>query len=456
MPGSLLDHSNMKICFSGEIVVDLPHQKLVETYLQDLGVESEVIETSEPLRLTRLRLRNIEAALGQYDSAERYSLLRQVKDAGQGLYDPNRDPTDLDVLLFLLRETIGRRNANWIPAIGSIRQAGLAGSPDRVSGLPYSGGAFLLQGTESGTFQLPDRTNSPKRRTTIALLDTALYVDGADGDARRLVGRFIAEDADAVTGPTGDQPPLATALHSLNLLGVLLTYAPEANVLIRRTLDEQAIGDVWTMAKQISESARAGADVIVIPACAVVEDGRVPLVLRRAIEAVPDNCQVIAAAGNYGNHEPGERDHNGMRVPARNSMVVPAACERVIGVGALDKEGDRARYSQAAEWMTAMAAGDDQISLFPDGPVRPVHRESDGEVVPDAPETFHGQAIMQGTSVASAVFAGVVANLAYKNDITAVDAAHKLLTSQFTAPAHSMIRAFAPARDIPVSSPAQL
>lgn len=410
MPYSSIEHSPMKVRYADEIVVDRAHRYVVERELNHLGVGTREVADSRLLRLTRLKLRDVLRALADQDHA---ALLRRVTAAGAGVYDPGRPPTELDLLLFLLRERFAAANGNWTPIMGTIRFLGLEGTP-------YSGGSEgePLQAVASTSFELPPKKSvSPgRKRIRVHLLDTAMPPDS------RLAGRYTVYDDDAVWQAT-TKPAPATQFHSQYLLSLMIKNAPHADFTLRRSLDEMARGDLWTLAHHIAESREA--DVIVVAAAAAVEDGRIPLLLRRAC-AVAGDAVIVAAAGNHGKRDPAADRQAGKWLSVRNSVMVPAAVEGVYGVGALDGAGNRADYSQDAAWIRAMAPGNDQVGLFPARTVQLVRRDEADDLVPVGTRNFGGQAVLPGTSTAAAMFAAAVAAHAHSAEITAQEAAEEL------------------------------
>ena len=194
--------------------------------------------------------------------------------------------------------------------------------------------------------------------------------------------------------PGAPQSPVAQseiAGHATFVTGLILSQAPGAVVEIYRVLDDEGIADSWSVAQRIARAGQEGLDVLNLSFVCFTDDGQPPLALATAIDRVPANTVVVAAAGNQGS------------APeiARRRPAWPAALDDVVAVGAARvRGGGRAAFSPDQPWVDALACGVDLVSTYLIGSVS----ESPGSAV-----RFEGYAQWSGTSFAAALVSGAIA-----------------------------------------------
>ncbi len=114
--------------------------------------------------------------------------------------------------------------------------------------------------------------------------------------------------------------------------------APKAEILSVRVLNDEGVGDGYTVARGIIESVDRGADIINL---SLGTDGN-SFVLEEAIEyAQKNNVLVVASVGNDG----------------KQGVTYPARYEGVIGVTAIDAKGTQASFSNYGDGVDIGAPG---------------------------------------------------------------------------------------------------
>lgn len=146
--------------------------------------------------------------------------------------------------------------------------------------------------------------------------------------------------------------------------------APGSNILSVRVLDSNGQGNAFTLARGIISAVNNGADVINMSLGGYANS----LVLREAVEfANSKGVVLVAAAGNDG----------------VGRLTYPAAYDSVIGVNAVDANGNRAPFSNFGDGLDLAAPGFQ------------VHTLWDGE----------SYAFFDGTSASAPLVSGMVARL---------------------------------------------
>jgi subtilisin family serine protease len=139
------------------------------------------------------------------------------------------------------------------------------------------------------------------------------------------------------------------------------------------------------------------------------DDDSAPMVLRTAVKMLDPGTVVVAAAGNNGDvgNLPARFVPRGLKP---NSVSYPAALPEVIGVGALDRNGDLAAFTpHPAPWIRLLAPGVGLTGAYVHGTVLIEHKDKDGKVLDAKPVQFPGWATWAGCSFAAAVVSGAIA-----------------------------------------------
>jgi membrane-anchored mycosin MYCP len=318
-----------------QIVVDLDQLEKLEPLLP-LG--SKVIDRNAALRLALIDVGPRPRAETDADAdAQVEELINRLREAYRAEYG--------DELV------IGKNRI-----VGSVAGSPYTGGGSGVAS-PYTGG---IRGKGQGGARLAEGNALPERRDAkrsvrVGILDTRLF------EHSDLAGRYLASFGTLVTD---DQRPTAAyglpedqvhanLAHATFIAGVILQRAPDADLDIRRGLDEDAAASSsWEVAVKMAEFADAGLAVLNISFGAITADDEPPLVLTRAIEALRSKAvTVVAAAGNNG---------------PNSKKMWPAALPQVIAVGA-DREGslEPAAFSPVnTEWVDVMAPGEQVYSTY--------------------------------------------------------------------------------------------
>ncbi|MEV4111333.1 S8/S53 family peptidase [Nonomuraea sp. NPDC049695] len=249
-----------------------------------------------------------------------------------------------------------------------LREQGLRASPNHV----FRGQPLFFGGPASRPFPIPPIHHKPGRShsdVVVGLLDTGVakhpWWAGTDW-----YGQTAPEDADATEG--------SQAGHGTFIAGLLARRAPGAALRVHRVLDGDGVSDEATVARALFRMRERPPHVLNLSFGCHTFDDRPPQLLSDAIAALQDTV-TVACAGNTGSDRP----------------FWPAAMANVVGVAAVDaSEERRAPYSGYGTWVDACARGDWLTSSFLDG----------GD--------FAGYATWSGTSFATALVAGAVADAA--------------------------------------------
>jgi membrane-anchored mycosin MYCP len=133
------------------------------------------------------------------------------------------------------------------------------------------------------------------------------------------------------------------------------------------------------------------------------------MVLRTAVKRFGPETVVVAAAGNNGAVDtlPAELVPPGLRP---NSVSYPAALPDVVGVGALDANGQHAAFTpHPAPWIRLLAPGVGLSGAYVRGTVTIEHRDRNGQVLDSRRVYFPGRAVWEGCSFAAAIVSGAIA-----------------------------------------------
>ena len=415
-----------------QLVVALSDLAVVRGALMQRAIGAAIKERDERLGLALLTLSDVAAGatkLREDDSG----LVGRVTQATRPAPQPQRaGPSDLDLIIFWLREYFQSAYGGWVPTIGKNRVI------EPVRGLPYIGGggegdpyfggvhdprrcSRANGGTSAGSPGpsvapagspgpsvappgWPRRAAGPGQGVRVGVLDTRLYPN------EWLAGGYVAAAHDLLQVPVaGSSPRPASAGHATFIAGLILRSAPGAEVVIRPVLNEQAVGKAWDVARNMAAFVGSGVDILNLSFGCFTDDGEPPLVLARAVSLLSAEILLVAAAGNHGDIDELRAqgtlpDKPWTRGLTSKTPLWPAAFDEVIAVGATDGN-DLAPFSPQTPWVDMTAPGVDVESTYLTGEVK---LTSPPPGRPTA--TFsNGFAYWDGTSFAAAAVSGAVA-----------------------------------------------
>lgn len=227
-------------------------------------------------------------------------------------------------------------------------------------------------GWEITAFNLPSAWQYAQGEgVKIAVIDSGCDLTHTDLENNLLPGRNFVNPK---------EPPEDDNGHGTHVTGIICAedneegivgVAPKCKVIPVKALDKKGRGDLRQVADAIRWSADQGADFITMS----LGSPKPVAIIRTAIQyAAKKKCVVFCAAGNAGR---------------TRQIFYPAAYPETIGVGAIDENFDRAKFS---------CTGDDLDFLAPGV-----------KILSTVPKNWY--AVMSGTSMANPFLVGVCALL---------------------------------------------
>ncbi len=259
---------------------------------------------------------------------------------------------------------------------------------------PYikgAGGAEIPNGTP-----VELKSEVGQGRIRVAIIDTGINMDDTEWPSLWLAGitqdRVNTDPLNAVSNGPLDHG----GGHGTFVAGVVRQVAPNAQIRVYRALDSDGIGSEEAVACAILRAVADGVDVINLSLGTDTYKDRPPVALTAALELVPDEVVVVAAAGNDGSSRPNW----------------PGAVKRVVAVGALDQDMTPAKWSNRGSWVDLSTVGEGIVSTFVSG------YETTAE--DPEPEDWRSDttpwAMWTGTSFAAPQITGLIARDAEASD----------------------------------------
>ena len=128
--------------------------------------------------------------------------------------------------------------------------------------------------------------------------------------------------------------------------------APEAKIYVLKAIDSTGTGKISWIISAIQYAINKKVDIISMSLGTAKNDEKLERIIK---EAIKKNILVVCAAGNEGNNNIEEYQYS-----------YPAAYTDVISVGAVDKKGEPAEFSNSNLVIDVVAPGVDIISTYPD------------------------------------------------------------------------------------------
>jgi Subtilase family len=303
---------------------------------------------------------------------------------------------DIDASDRRLRDLITPNHVGFPAAGGTVYGApwvngGSGGAPQPVPLPPYQ-----------PTIINPAPATSPVK---ILVLDTGLINEDVDAFGVKLpMPGVVRSWLSQVSGSAEPQYKQGGADgldlfddHGKFIAGVLGCTAPNCPVEVVKVYDDDGSVDVTALADQICSALAPpqSARIVVISGGLHTANNTAPADLRDAIAAHP-NVLFVAAAGNHDPATPGTREFYPAALGAQGLA-------NVIGVGALDKNGVIAAFSNVAPSAQVYAHGQEVMNAFKPGTVF-----LPGNITQTIPRNTDGTALWSGTSFAAPVIAGLL------------------------------------------------
>ncbi len=222
--------------------------------------------------------------------------------------------------------------------------------------------------------------------TLVSVVDTG-FIPGLD-DA-------LHSWLDGVTGDEEFVDPANIAPyvgHGSFVAGVLRCMAPGAEVRVEGFLTRGGAVLESEIVRQLDDALDLMPDVISMSAGCTTYNNIVPLAFQTLWENRLRHCKgtvLVAAAGNDDSRR----------------AFWPAACGWTVSVGALDRDGRRAPFSNYGSWVDVYACGVDVINAFPNGTYHYRESPNGGR---DA-QFINEMARWSGTSFSTPLVAGMIA-----------------------------------------------
>ena len=387
-----------------QLVVAGSELGILQRMLRELHVTWVSVDASPALKLARITgLAGVDDAVtALLDDPRIAPDLRRHQDERENAHGEYCTISSLALLIKGIQLRFAERYPGWQIRIGKNYR------PSLVKGYPHvGGGGEGAPSPATGRFteaaHVPHDNPQPGRGVRVGLLDTKLFRH------ETLADHYVGRDDDLLD--RGQDEFTEFEGHCTFVASCILRQAPEAQLYLRHVLERQGDGSAWDAAVGIAEMAQAGLDVVNLSFGEfMTDDDAAPMVLEAAVRRFGPETVVVAAAGNNGDATrllPG-------RVPpgvTAETKSYPAALPNVIGVGAIDEDGDLAPFTpRPAPWISLYTRGTDLNAAY----LRGMVSVATGGMAADGTactrqEKFDGAANWAGCSFAAGIVTGVIA-----------------------------------------------
>lgn len=204
-------------------------------------------------------------------------------------------------------------------------------------------------GWEITSFDLPETWKITQGEgVTVAVLDTGADLDHDDLVCNLLPGKNFVKNGASPKDDQGHGSHVSGIICACNNELGMVGVAPKSKVLPVKVLDKHGSGDIKAVADGVYWSADQGVDFITM---SLGSPNPIKPVHDAIKYAVSKGIVVWCAAGNAG------KTHN---------IFYPAAYQETIGIGAIDKNFDRADFSCTGPDLDFLAPGVGILSTVPD------------------------------------------------------------------------------------------
>jgi len=227
---------------------------------------------------------------------------------------------------------------------------------EKISLLPYFREEVLnmqdvkqKMGWEITSFDLPETWKSTQGEgVKVAVLDTGADLDHEDLVCNLLEGKNFVDRKSSPNDDQGHGSHVTGTICACNNESGVVGVAPKTKVIPVKVLDKHGAGQLQDVADGILWSVDQGVDFITM---SLGSSSPVSLVHESIKYAVSKGVVVWCAAGNAG------KTHN---------IFYPAAYPETIGIGAIDKNFNRANFSCTGPDLDFLAPGVGILSTVPD------------------------------------------------------------------------------------------
>jgi hypothetical protein len=278
--------------------------------------------------------------------------------------------------------------------------------PAAVLPRPTTPPSEALRGISDSRWRLSTSLSGPNRPITIAVLDTG--IDEASLEQNPLLVGSATTDPEETSDFEARPGEIASGSygHGTFIAGLIAQRAPFARINHESVRNVAGLTDAFEIAVDLNDI--MGADIICLSFGIAAKDENDVAVLYEGVKYLASKGKVlIAAAGNSADLV----DKNGGYDP--DLQFYPAAFKEVIGVGAVDANGEPAPFSPERDWIDVWSYGVNVVSSFPVANVR---------WSPTSPRLhFDGWASWSGSSMAAPRVAAAIADAAARSGTSARD-----------------------------------
>jgi hypothetical protein len=340
------------------------------------------------------------------------------------------DRFDVEELCAGARRLVSRRPLSLYNTLSQLRKADFRASANHVAmlGGTAKGGATPKATTSTPTHLTSERSMTESDGPMVVVIDTGIdrgATDRSDSWLRRVTPNDANRDIDPldVLDPYSNLGPDGRldlgAGHGTFVAGVISQVEPSADVTMIRAIDTDGVCSEVQLAEAIMRAGRLfrergnGRGVLNLSLGIETADGEEPVALKAALDTLPPEVLVVAAAGNA----------------AVGTPVWPAASKRALGVASLAADGTPSDWSNYGSWVDFSARGEGVVSTFVVGKETP-NTGRVGDPFDEHPDEYEGPnpyALWTGTSFSTPKVTALLATiLADYPHLTRADAQHKL------------------------------